>query len=237
MKPAIAISQLFALTLALGAAGSAAAQVRGGAFGVVNVSKMTSDAAIAPLDRKELDFIASKTRFGGGVVLEYGINDNVAVVLEPMFVGKGAGISGSASVTVAGPGVNAKVDGSVLSRYLEVPLQLKLGPSTDGLRPYLLAGPSVGFRLGNVVTNGSIRVSQGDQLLFEEPLDGSNDISKLDLSIAVGGGLMLPVEKGQLFVEAQYVAGLKDVDTSPNTARNRGIHVRLGFTFPLGGGR
>jgi hypothetical protein len=78
---------------------------------------------------------------------------------------------------------------------------LKVSLGTGALRPYLLAGPTVGL-----LRRARQRLHLGDTLIADE--DVMEDTRKLDFGVGAGGGLAVPAGPAQLFAEAQYVFGL-----------------------------
>jgi hypothetical protein len=116
-------------------------------------------------------------------------------------------------------------------------------------RPYLVAGPTVGFVLTSHMAGSDTGVP------FEADLMPVTQ--RLDVGVGVGGGLSRDVGRVATFVEARYVWGLTNLVkageaelTSPGTSFTmnvtfdeeaneytyRGLHLLLGFTVPLGSG-
>lgn len=104
--------------------------------------------------------------------------------------------------------------------YLEIPVLLKLSPSSSGdfVRPVFFAGPSAGFLLG---------VKEVYDEDYEEYLNST------DFGLVVGGGL----ELGRLSLDARYNLGLtsiaKDYDGSfghiSGDIKNRAFTVMAGL--------
>lgn len=104
--------------------------------------------------------------------------------------------------------------------YLEVPVLLKLGPSSHSgfMRPVFFAGPSVGFLLG---------ATEVHDMDYEEHLNTT------DFGVIIGGGL----ELGRLSFDARYNLGLSTIDKDYDASfghvaggvKNRAFTVAAGF--------
>jgi hypothetical protein len=208
----------------LGAGSALGADLRLGAMAVFNDATISTD--ISDLRVKPL------LRGGAGVVIEVVATDSVSFVFEPMYVGKGASVDPrKVPIDMTGyPLVNAK--GSLRSSYIEVPLWLKIGTSSGFIRPYLLAGPSLG-----IVMQAKARVRTD---YMGEHLDSTSDTKQqtqtLDFGLGLGGGLSTDLHGFRFFAEGQYMLGLVDINKLPTERiKNRGLLVRVGVTIPLGG--
>lgn len=94
--------------------------------------------------------------------------------------------------------------------YLEFPvLGVYQFYTETELRPFVLAGPALGFNL------------------YAD--DAFAKVEALDLGLVVGGG----VESGPLSVEARYTLGLTSIDDSPaeESLRNGVLSVAVGYSF------
>jgi Outer membrane protein beta-barrel domain len=216
---------------------TAQAQLRVGIVGGVNLASMSSDAPLGAVDLKESDFLRTRPRFGVGGVLEYSLADGIALVAQPQYLGKGAKVDGLRSVSIGGGTVGVEADGHVGCPYLELPLLVKIGLRGAGVRPYVVAGPSLGVRLGNLKAAYTVRGTMGGQTLFEEPVaeSSSENVSRIDVGVSVGAGVAVPLRRSAAFIEAHYVHGLSDIDTTAAArAKNSGVQLRVGVTFPIG---
>lgn len=108
--------------------------------------------------------------------------------------------------------------------YLEIPVLLKTKFGKDELKPYLFAGPNIGF---NLSAQGSApNVAASDIKEFVEPLD---------VALEFGGGIEVVVApKVNLLFDVRYALGLSDIDKSSNASINtRGIKLLAGVLFDL----
>jgi hypothetical protein len=210
---------IVAAVVLIGAA-PATAQMRLGGVVDLNFASLTTD------DSEFADYVGTLMRLGVGGVLEYGINDKLSFVTEPMLLGKGA--KGDAAFE------GYTLDVKVKLSYFELPLLAKYTLSDTGkAQPYLLAGPTIGFKTGAKVVAKVGGGEDGEDTSDTE--DISEEVSGTDLGLAFGGGVSMPVASGRAFVEAQYVLGLANIDTSEESStKNKGFQLRFGITFPIG---
>ncbi len=204
---------LFLLLLAI----PAQAQVAIGVIGSVNfatVSGEDSDGEAIVSDRRTL--------YGLGGVLDVRLNERWSLRTEPMFLQKGA-------QNVDGDNVSFK------GEYLEVPLFLKLSLGSGSARPYLMAGPSVGFRLNSEITVDNAEIA--------DTFDADDVTESVDFGVDFGAGLSLRLSGVSLFVEGRYDLGVTDVFKGGEIAGQvsddadvftRGLQTMAGITIPLG---
>jgi hypothetical protein len=163
-------------------------------------------------------------------VLEVDLGERLAVATRPMFVGRGADIEalpGVGEVAALGPGSHARTE----LDYIELPLLLKYSLPTEGVRPYLIAGPSLGIRLD---ATGVTKFGTAP-----EERESIEDLETTDWSLMAGAGLGANVGSACVFAEAVYALGLTDLneDARAGSGQNRGLQLRAGVTLRLGGRR
>ena len=157
----------------------------------------------------------SRTTFGGGIIADYMLNDNIAVSVQPMMMSKGA----KQDETEQFFGSEFKIS------YIEVPVLFRYLIGSGGIRPFFEVGPSIGFR-----GSAEIEFSDGDTQ------DIDDDLSSTDVSVVFGIGAEVPVASNQAFALVRYAAGLSDIANEDEVeARTNGIQILLGFKLPIGG--
>jgi opacity protein-like surface antigen len=202
----------------------ALAQNRIGFIGGVNLANV--DFKSDDPDADEVDF-SNLLGIGAGGILELALSENVALRFEPKYLQKGAKDEESSQ------GVN--VESKIKLAYVEVPALLKYTIGTSSTRPYLLAGPSLGFVLSAKAT---LEASGGGVNIDEE--DDIKDVVKsTDFGLNFGGGVSFPAGNNVIFLEGLYNLGLSNVNDDPDDpdteVKNKGIHIMAGVTMPLGG--
>ncbi len=200
-KMSVLVMALFTLITVL----SANAQVNFGVIGGLNLANVSFDPDPDGVD------LSNRTGFGIGGVLSFGLGETLALQLEPMFLQKGA------KATVQGFG-----ETELKSSYIEVPAMLKFAFGSSDTKPYVIAGPTIGYLLS----------------AKQDETDIKDDVKSIDFGLTFGGGVSLPMGNNTVFVEGRYSLGLSDIndDSSDDTKiKTKGIQIMAGFTFPLGG--
>jgi hypothetical protein len=213
-----------------------AQQIQIGVVGGLNFSDLTLTS-----DTGRDLLTSSRTLFGAGGVLELNLGDIIRFNVEPMYLQKG----GTQKATNGDPDVQMKF------AFLEIPLFVKL---TFGktIRPYIKAGPSIGFLLsakaeaetGGVVSGGPLQVYKAD---LKDVMTG------LDFGVTVGAGVSVLLKRSTIFLDGRYSMGLKDLwkggtvrwesgtdsfDVESSEAgelATKGFQIMVGIIFPLSG--
>jgi len=116
--------------------------------------------------------------------------------------------------------------------YLQLPLLLQLElPSTAGLMPFLLGGPSLGVKLKCTLefVGGGVRSS--DDCDSQRGLQSH----RLDAGVVGGGGVAWAFGAAMVSVEARYAAGLRSfvVPLDQQNSKSYGWSVLAGVSLPL----
>jgi len=158
----------------------------------------------------------NKIAFCGGVFLSLGIGKIVAIQPEVLYTMKGAQIE----VTEG----EITYTGKLQYNYIEIPLLLKLRLPLGIVTPFVFAGPSVGFKLGDAI----ISYSDGAGTV-EEPIEG---FENLDYGAVFGGGLELG---RHIWLDVRYSSGLQklitDVEGGTLDIRNGVLTGTVGIAF------
>lgn len=173
------------------------------------------------------------TRAAVGGVVEIGLGERLAVRMEPTYVQKGG------DITQADGGPAGRLE----TGMLELPVLLKVSLG-ERVRPYLLAGPAIGIRLGEDV---DFHLGGGTYTG-----DFSEVTRALDPGVVFGVGLDVPLRSAGAFVECRYTWGLAnrmkggtvrvagpggadeiDFDREEDRFEMRGLQVLAGVTFRL----
>ncbi len=204
-----------------------AQQYYAGVVGGVNIAGM--DLNDNGLDRE----ISTRYLVGLGGVFGVSLSKNVSLQLEPMYLQKGGILEQYAP----------SPDLFIKSSFLEVPLFLKI-TFGENIRPYILAGPTVGFLLNSEI-KGEV-----SGLTFKADLN--NILKRIDFGIGLGAGVSFPLGKGSVFLEGRYTFGLSNINKGgtvefesgsiaitdeveeQDELSTKGFQIMVGFTFPIG---
>ncbi len=126
----------------------AGAQHHIGMAGGLNLA--TLDTELTPSEK-----LSTYTGIGLGGILDLRLANNVVLRFEPMYLQKGAKLE-SAEL----PDAKFKIKLS----YVELPVLLKLAFGKGASRPYLLAGPAIGFISGAQI---AVKTSETPELALE----------------------------------------------------------------------
>ncbi|MDH3268947.1 MAG: PorT family protein [Ignavibacteria bacterium] len=171
--------------------------------------------------------------FGG--VFFYSFSPIIGLQVEPAYVQKGATID----ITQTENGMTVKLEGTLTGDYIDIPVLLKASFGEGPVKPYLLAGASIAFSLGDAIIELDNATIDGQSI----PIDQSEDTVKVkstDIILNFGGGVIIPAGQVNIFVEAQYNLGLSNVNDEPTspgeedmTIKTTGIQIKAGVLFPL----
>ena len=195
-----------------------------GAIGGVNFADLKTDTGVR-----------SRTLFGFGGIIEYSILDQVSLITTPMYIQNG----GIKEQTDDQP--ELKIKGS----YLSVPIFLKYSfPISEVIKPYLYAGPSLGYRLNFKM--------EGEYAGLHLTADLKNVTEDFDFGVGFGAGAEIPFNILSIIVEGKYYLGLMDQHKNgifqaeaggltiqgnfddTNKFKTRGIQILIGVIFPIG---
>jgi len=203
-------SLFLAVFLALFVVVPVGAQVHVGIVGGLNLANMSMD----PDGGADL---SGRTVFGFGGVFDAKVDGNISMHLVPMYIQKG--------------GVRTKdgFENEIKLTYLDIHFLLKFSVGTDGAKPYVMAGPTLGINLS------ATELKTGDGAPVEE--DMKDDVKGTDFGFLFGAGVNLPMGNKSLFVEARYALGVTDINDTSGDAivKTFGFQLFTGFTFGLGG--
>ena len=119
--------------------------------------------------------------------------------------------------------------GKLKGDYLEIPVTLKAKFGVADVKPYVYAGPNIGFNLSaeSEITVGGVTVTE----------DIKDNTKSIDFALDIGGGLEFKVApRTSLFGDVRYSLGLTNNNDDPNDPteiKTRDIKVGLGVSFHL----
>ena len=157
-----------------------------------------------------------RSTFHGGVTVGMTLSEKFAIEGQALYVAKGF-----VADTTSGVNVSLSLD------YVDVPLMLTWTPiGRVGLvTPRILAGPSLGFRVGCSFEEAGA----GSPLIDCDP----QNVKAFDLSIMGGLGVKIGKGQGGLTVDLRFDYGLVDAAKSAESFKNRAWLLSVGYLFPI----
>ncbi len=176
------------------------------------------------------------TGFGAGLVFDLRLSEKLFAHIQPMYLQKGCNIKeGNDPVN--------QPEGEINSAAIEIPVLIKY-TFGNKIRPYIVAGPSLGFNLKSEIAF--------ELTGFKFKGDMKEVTGPFDLGITLGGGVQVPLGFGIIFLESRYTHGLINqrktgsvlldsdgvtfelpTDKDEDKYTNRGVQLMLGITFPF----
>ena len=214
------------LTVILLLAGTSLSQVQLGVQGGLNIADLKGEVTEGEGAGLELE-TDNQTGLGFGAVLYIPISKTFGILMEPGYLEKGANQK------------QEEADLTWKANYLEMPVLLKAGFGSGSVRPYLMAGPSIGINLGS-----DLKIGGGGLAL---KIDVKDLLTTTDFSLMFGGGVLFPFQSVNLYADVRYSLGLTDVFEGGTVTvlgldlpipdadiKTRGIQIMAGLLFPLG---
>ena len=183
-----------------------------GAKAGVNIANLSFDPDVPAGITK-----SNRVGFKFGAILELGVGGPVFIALEPLFAQKGA--------KAEGQGGNLAIE----ANYLEIPVLLKLKFGVAGVKPYVFAGPNIGFLL-----SANLHQEAGGQTA---DTDIKSTTTSTDFALDVGAGAQFSATKFvAITADARYSLGLSNTNNDPmdpTTVKTTGIQILVGVLIGI----
>lgn len=205
------------------------AQVQIGVQAGLNITDLNMD--LSPEGFKT----TTRTRLIIGGLVTYNFIPLLGLQLEPAYVQKGATVNFS----VTENNLTADIEGTISANYFDIPLLLKLSLPAGLIKPYLLAGGSVGFLLGDAKLKIDKATVNGQDAIGLIPSEEREQILKIknkDYIVSLGAGIEIPVGLISVLVEGRYDIGLTNLNDDPNDDteyKTTGVQLKAGILVGL----
>lgn len=166
-----------------------------------------------------------------GSQFDYWFDSSEALCAQILYYQRGAKESfGESGTDFSDFGTN-----ELMFNYLEIPIFVKVTFGTGNIRPYIFAGPSIGFFLsGSQRINSTISVNGNSTTTDSTKSVADSTVKSPDISAVFGAGISVMLSSGQiLFLDAGYALGLVNIYDGSNTTNSRDIRIAAGILFPL----
>lgn len=197
----------------------------------IGVSLNFANISHSSVSNSGFDVTDSYTFGGAGLVYERILDKNWSLVSGITYMRRGTQSKLSQDVNLFG--YNFDIGAKLVHRmdYIEVPVLAKYSFKTGKISPYFVAGPVVSYESGyNIALKAHMLV---DFNLYDYDVNLSrNMFNRYDLSAKAGAGLSIPVKKGYVNLEADYIYGISDILNNPVVDFNlKHRNVRLGISY------
>jgi hypothetical protein len=178
---------------------------------------------------------AMRTRAIMGGIISYNFSPVLCLQAEPAYVQKGA----DADFSIVESGLNVDIKANISADYFDLPILLKVSLPTDFIRPYLIAGGSVAFLLGDAKLRVEEATVNGQDVLGlvpDELREQTLQLKSTDYILCLGGGLTIPIGLLNIFVEGRYDLGLTNINDDPTDDtefKTTGVQIKAGLLFAL----
>ncbi len=225
------VRSLFAAALIAVAVVGARADAQSARVGVYlgsSIATIASDEG--PIVSEAVLGFEQKRRIGlqGGLWLNKPLSGSLSLQPELHFTQKGLGFSGSAFEPGEG---STDFDLSLNLSYAELPVLLRadFGQADGGVRPFVLAGPVVSYQISCSIEASIATFSTSRDC--SEDLDADEQINKLDVGAALGGGLAFRLSGREVTAGLRYTHGLRSLSKQGESATNQNFSVLFGLGF------
>jgi len=204
------------------------AQVQLGLQAGANFADVTQDPTQEGVE------ISTRTGFLIGGILFYSFSPILGLQVEPAYVQKGAKVDLPLS-----EGGTVQAEATLTTDYLDIPVLLKASFGGGVVQPYLLAGASIAFLLGDATLRLDKVTIDGQDITSEIPSDEreeKQEFKSTDFILNFGGGIIISAGPVNIFIEGQYNLGLTDVNDDPDDIteiKTTSIQIKAGVMFPL----
>jgi hypothetical protein len=191
-----------------------------GVMAGVNYATVSQDP-----EATEVDF-GYKAGLLVGAFLGYQVTDAFSIEPQAFYSQKGAKVTGTGS--------NSSLEGSVRINYIEVPVLAKLWfpIANSQMKPFVFAGPDVGFKVG-CTAEGEILAVTGSRDCDET--NGEIKLKSTDFGVTGGAGIQFYAGTNVVRIDARYTWGLTDINDSGDNReiKNRAFAATIGLGIPL----
>ncbi len=179
---------------------------------------------------------ATRTRAIMGGIISYDLIPILSLQLEPAYVQKGAAVNFS----ILESGFLVDIKANISADYFDVPILLKASLPSGLIKPYLIAGGSIAFLLGDAKLKVDEATINGQDVLSLIPSDmlppEKLPVKSTDFILCLGGGFTIPVGPLDVFIEGRYDMGLKNINDDPNDNtefKTTGVQLKAGILVGL----
>jgi hypothetical protein len=187
---------------------------------------------------------SNRTTFNVGGLVEFRLSPMFALQVNALYNQKGMKLEGDFNTEIVEQGIPISIRGSVVESinltYLSFPVLAKVEFGQSNIKPYIIAGPEIGFLLS--ATNIAESTAEGEAMgqtvgpfTVEQEEDIKDSFETFELALNFGVGLMIPLGNVDIFADAQYSLGLTKINkesiSGGDDIKNQVIMIDVGILF------
>lgn len=188
---------------------------------------------------------SNRTTFNAGGFLEYWFSPMFALQINLLYNQKGFLIEGNLNETIIEQGIpiNITLDAeeTVKLSYLSFPILAKVAFGESNFKPFLIAGPEIGFLLSakdqaKVSAKAEAMGQTVGPITIEEEEDIKEFIESFEFALDFGGGLSYSFGNIEIFADFIYSLGITKINKeyfADEDIKNQNIMINLGMLFTI----
>jgi len=250
MKKIYSVS-LFILTILVLISSIGFSQVKLGVRGGLNLANVSEDlGGTETFDFEGLPLQitldqSNRTTFNAGGFLEYWFSPMFALQINLLYNQKGFLIEGNLNETIIEQGIpiNIKLDAeeTVKLSYLSFPILAKVAFGESNFKPFLIAGPEIGFLLSakdhaKVSAKAEAMGQTVGPITIEQEEDIKEFLESFEFALDFGAGLSYSFGNIEIFADFIYSRGITKInkeDFADEDIKNQNIMINLGILFSV----
>jgi len=187
---------------------------------------------------------SNRTTFNIGGLVEFRLSPLFSLQVNALYNQKGIVLEGDFNTVIIEQGIPISIKGNVEESinltYLSFPVLAKIELGQSNIKPYIIAGPEIGFLLSakNVAKSSAEGEAMGQTsglITVEQEEDIKESFETFELAINVGAGVLIPLGNVDIFVDAQYSFGITKINTESisdgEDIKNQVIMIDVGLLF------
>jgi len=222
--------------------------IRGG-LNLANISEDVGGTETLDIEGELLEITlnqSSRTTFNAGGFVEYWFSPMFALQINLLYNQKGVGVEGDLNETIIEQGipvnVTANAEETLKLTYLSFPILAKVAFGESNIKPYLVAGPEIGFLLSakdeaKATAEAEAQGIQVGPYTVEMEEDIKEFLESFEFALDFGAGLSYSFGNIDIFADFIYSLGITKINNEEfiedEDVKNQNIMINVGLSFAL----
>ena len=189
---------------------------------------------------------SNRTTFNLGGFVEYWFTPMIALQVNILYNQKGFEMDGNLNETIVYEGITVNVtadaEETVKLTYLSFPILAKVAFGESNIKPYLTAGPEIGFLLSGkdhqkATASAEAQGIQVGPYTSDEEVDIKDELESMEFALDFGAGLSYSFGNIGVFADFIYSLGITKVNKveleNTNDLKNQNIMINAGMFFNI----